>query len=128
VAINELLGKPDSFGIMVASQIDTILDMAVWTHDESAVILHCGSSYIGGRRPIQAPRAISQAVGYEKITPPVQRAASAIFLLQLRNFSRLAQVAALELAAPDKQNSDEPDACGLRRYANRSAPAAVNFT
>jgi hypothetical protein len=40
--INELLGKLDSFGNIGASQIDTILDVAVWTHDESAVILHCG--------------------------------------------------------------------------------------
>jgi hypothetical protein len=27
--INELLGEPDSFGIIIASQIDTILDVAV---------------------------------------------------------------------------------------------------
>jgi hypothetical protein len=37
-----------------------------------------------------------QAVGYKNITSPVQGAANDIFLLHLRNFSRLAQVAELE--------------------------------
>jgi hypothetical protein len=40
VTINELLGEPDSFGIIIASQFDTILDMAVWPHDVGAVIRH----------------------------------------------------------------------------------------
>jgi hypothetical protein len=38
VVINELLGEPESFDIIVASQIDTILDMSIWPHDVSAVI------------------------------------------------------------------------------------------
>jgi hypothetical protein len=50
VIINELLGELDSFDIILASQIDTILDMAVWPHDVGAVILHCYSPYIAGRR------------------------------------------------------------------------------
>jgi len=29
VTINDLLGQPDSFDIIIASQFDTILDMAV---------------------------------------------------------------------------------------------------
>ena len=40
VTINELLGELDSFGIIVALQIDTTLDVAVWTNDVGAVILH----------------------------------------------------------------------------------------
>jgi hypothetical protein len=42
VAINELLGELDSFDIIGALQIDTILDVAVWKHDVGAVIPHCG--------------------------------------------------------------------------------------
>jgi hypothetical protein len=44
VTINELLSELDSFDIIGALQIDTTLDVAVWTHDVGAVILHCGSS------------------------------------------------------------------------------------
>jgi hypothetical protein len=51
VIINELLGDLDSFDIILASQIDTIVDMAVWPHDVGAIILHCYSPYIAGRRP-----------------------------------------------------------------------------
>jgi hypothetical protein len=60
---------------------------------------------------------------------PSSGAASAIFLLQLRNFLGLAQVAEFELAAPDKQKSGQPNGQGvfavLRRYANSSAPAGT---
>jgi hypothetical protein len=38
VTINELLGEPDSFGIIIASQFNTILNMAVWPQDVGAVI------------------------------------------------------------------------------------------
>jgi hypothetical protein len=40
VTINDLLGEPDSFGIIIASQFDTILDVAVWPHDVGAIIWH----------------------------------------------------------------------------------------
>jgi hypothetical protein len=40
VTINELLGEPDGFGIIIATQFDTILDMAIWPHDVGAVIRH----------------------------------------------------------------------------------------
>jgi hypothetical protein len=54
-------------------------------------------------------------------------------LLQLRNFSGLAQVAEFELAARDKQKSGQPAASTARafvvfRYANSSAPAGVKVT
>ena len=45
VTINELLSEPESFEIIVASYIDTIMDMAVWTHDVGAVIRHGQSPY-----------------------------------------------------------------------------------
>jgi hypothetical protein len=48
VTINDLLGEPDNFDIIIASQCDTILDMAVWPHDVGAVIGHCRSPYVGG--------------------------------------------------------------------------------
>jgi len=51
VIINELLGEFDSFEIIGASQIDATLDMAIWPHDVGAIILHCYSPYIEGRRP-----------------------------------------------------------------------------
>ena len=53
VTINELLGEPDSFDIIVALQINTILDMAVCPHDVGAVVRHCRSPYVGGRRPFE---------------------------------------------------------------------------
>jgi hypothetical protein len=48
VTINELPSEPDSFDIIIASQFDTILDMAIWPHDVGAVIRHCLSPYVGG--------------------------------------------------------------------------------
>jgi hypothetical protein len=47
VTINDLLGEPDRFDIIIASQFDTILNVAVWPHDVCAVI-HRRSSYVGG--------------------------------------------------------------------------------
>jgi hypothetical protein len=49
VTINDLLGQPDSFDIIIASQFDTILDMAVWPHDVGAIIWHGRSPNLGGR-------------------------------------------------------------------------------
>jgi hypothetical protein len=47
VTINGLLGKPDSFDIIIASQFHAIFNVAVWSHDVGAVI-HRRSSYVGG--------------------------------------------------------------------------------
>jgi len=47
VTTNGLLGEPDSFDIIIASQFDRILNVAVWPHDVCAVI-HRRSSYVGG--------------------------------------------------------------------------------
>jgi hypothetical protein len=47
VTINDLLGKSDSFDIVIASQFDTILNAAVWPHDVGAVV-HRRLSYVGG--------------------------------------------------------------------------------
>jgi hypothetical protein len=38
MTINELLGTPDSFGIIIALQFDTILNVAVWPNDVGSVI------------------------------------------------------------------------------------------
>jgi hypothetical protein len=102
VTINELLGEPDSFGIIIASQIDTILDVAVWTHDVGAVILHFLS-------PILEAVMINFA--------PDDGGVESYILLHLRNFSGLAQVAEVELAAPDKQKSGQPAALTARAFA-----------
>jgi hypothetical protein len=47
VTINDLLGEPESLDIVIASQFDTILDMAVWPHNVGAVICHGGLPYVG---------------------------------------------------------------------------------
>jgi hypothetical protein len=49
VTINDLLGQPDSFDIIIASQFHTILDMAVWPHDVGAIIWHGRSPNVGCR-------------------------------------------------------------------------------
>jgi hypothetical protein len=109
VTINELLSELDSFDIIGALQIDTTLDVTVWTHDIGAVILHCGSSYNGGRRPSERHRAISHRPCCDgSIILPSSGGRQRNILLQLRNFLGLAQVAELELAAPDKQKSGQP--------------------
>ncbi|MGY2904565.1 hypothetical protein [Bradyrhizobium sp. URHC0002] len=48
MTINDLLGEPDSFDIVIASQFDTILNMAVWSHDVGPVICHGRLPYVGG--------------------------------------------------------------------------------
>ncbi|WOH69606.1 hypothetical protein [Bradyrhizobium sp. BWA-3-5] len=40
MAVNELLGELDSLKLIVAPQINAILDMTVWPHDERTVPLH----------------------------------------------------------------------------------------
>jgi hypothetical protein len=47
VTINELLGKPDGFGLIATLHINAILNVAVWPHDVGAVI-HRRSPYVGG--------------------------------------------------------------------------------
>jgi hypothetical protein len=50
MTINDLLGEPDSFDIIIASQFDTILNVAVWPHDVCAVTkdLYARQSQLAG--------------------------------------------------------------------------------
>ena len=64
MTINELLGELDSFGIIGALQIDTILDVAVWTHDVGAIIRHFLSPYVGGLMVNFAPEHGGERIFY----------------------------------------------------------------
>jgi hypothetical protein len=86
MTINELLGEPDSFGIIVASQIDTILDMAVWPHDVGAVIAHGRSPYVA-EDPFSSPIKATYRPVMENIMLPSSGPRQRDILLHLRNFS-----------------------------------------
>ncbi|WP_456626711.1 hypothetical protein [Bradyrhizobium sp. URHC0002] len=47
MTINDLPGEPESFDIVIASQFDTILHMAVGPHDVGAVTCHGRLPYAG---------------------------------------------------------------------------------
>jgi len=100
VIINELLGELDSSDIIIALQIDTILDMPVWPQDVGAIIFHCYSPYIEGRRLSELNHWAQCPCRHGSIILPSSGGRQSYILLQLRNFSGLAQVAELELAAP----------------------------
>jgi hypothetical protein len=40
VTINELSGEPDSFGFIGTSQINALLNVAVWSNDVGSVFFH----------------------------------------------------------------------------------------
>jgi len=82
VTINDLLGEPDSFGIIIASQFDTILDVAVWPHDVGAIIWH-------GFHPTWRPRD-------ENILQPLHGGRELFVSLRTGNFFVLAQATAFE--------------------------------
>jgi hypothetical protein len=82
VTINDLLGQPDSFDIIIASQFDTVLDMAVWPHDVGAIIWHGLSPNVGGP-------------GREYFAT-TQRRARAVFFVPNRELLRFGQAAAFE--------------------------------
>ena len=134
VTINELLSELDSFDIIGALQIDTTLDVAVWTHDVGAVILHCGSSQMEVEDHRSATeRSHTRPCSDGSIILPSSGGASAIFCcsceifwvwLKWLNLSSLHRIS--RKAASRGFNSQ--GACRLRRYANSSAPAGVKVT